>query len=229
MKKICETYAQAKVMENNGTIVVSLDEKTGIQALERLHPDIAPQAGKTRLREYEYIRHGTMTLIAGKSVAQGTIFPYLMGATRNEADFLKFIQQIVATDPGKNWIFIADQLNTHKSASLVEWIAKNIQFKEDLGRKGKDGILKNLETRKLFLEDQDHAIRFLFTPKHCSWLNQIESWFSQLGSRVINKGDFSSTHDLQTKISRYIDYFNRCLAKPFNWKYSGERIYDLLS
>lgn len=227
MEKICDTYQQASVLEEAGTIVVSLDEKTGIQALGRLHPDVSPKPGKTRLREYEYIRHGTISLLAGKSIAHGTLFPSLLRETRNEADFLEFIQNIVATNPLKQWIFIADQLNTHVSASLVEWVAKTIDFPEDLGKKGFSGILKNKESRKAFLENETHRLRFLFTPKHCSWLNQIESWFSQLSRHVITTGDFSSVEDLKTKIEKYINYFNRCLAQPFHWKYSGKNLCTL--
>jgi hypothetical protein len=180
--------------------------------------------GKTCLREYEYIRHGTVCLIAARDVGNGDIIAQTIQQTRNEQDFLTFIQKTVATDPDKEWLFIADQLNTHVSASLVQWIAKQIEYQGDLGRKGKDGILKSMRTRKKFLEDNKHTIRFLYTPKHCSWLNQIEVWFSTLSSQVITHGDFKSKQDLEEKILAYIDYYNKCMAKPYNWKYTGDNL-----
>jgi hypothetical protein len=203
---------------------VSTDEKTGIQALERKHPDIPMKPGKTCLREYEYIRHGTLCLLAARDVGNGAIVAKTIQQTRKEQDFLKFTQKTVATDPNKEWVFIADQLNTHVSASLVQWIAGQIQYTGELGIKGKSGILKSMVTRKAFLEDEEHDIRFLYTPKHCSWLNQIEVWFSTLSSQVITQGDFKSKKDLEAQLHAYIDYYNKCMAKPYNWKYSGDNL-----
>lgn len=204
--------------------IASTDEKTGIQAIERKHSDIPMKRGKTCLREYEYIRHGTLSLIAARDIGSGRIIGKSIKSTRNEQDFLEFIQKTVDTDPDKSWLFIADQLNTHLSASLVIWAAEQTSYSGDLGKKGKSGILKNMSTRKEFLEDKSHKIRFLYTPKHCSWLNQIEIWFNQLSSQVITRGDFKSKSDLKSKLIAYIDYHNRCLAKPYNWKYTGDKL-----
>jgi hypothetical protein len=195
-----------------------------MQAIERRHPDIPMRSGKLCLREYEYIRHGTLCLMAGKDVCKGDIITKTIQQTRTEQDFLLFIQKTVAPDPDTEWLFIADQLNTHVSASLVIWIAKQIGFQKDLGRKGKWGILKSMATRKAFLEDECHKIRFLYTPKHCSWLNQIEVWFSTLSSQVIAHGDCKSKQDLEDKILAYIDYYNKCMAKPYNWTYAGNNL-----
>ena len=203
---------------------MSADEKTGIQALERTHPDIPMRPGKTCLREYEYIRHGTLCLLAARDVGNGNIISQTIQQTRNEQDFLEFTQKTVATDPDKEWLFIADQLNTHVSASLAQWVAKQTKYKGEIGVKGKQGILKNMATRKAFLENENNRIRFLYTPKHCSWLNQIEVWFSTLSSQVITHGDFKSKKDLEDQIRAYIDYYNKCMVKPYNWKYTGDNL-----
>jgi len=118
-------------------------------------------------------------------------------------------------------VILSDQLNTHLSASLVRWIAEEENDEQDLGKKGESGILKNLNTRKIFLENPDHRIQFAFTPKHCSWLNPIENWFAKLQRHVITNGNFESVNELQHKISSYIEYYNRCLTKPINWKFTG--------
>lgn len=180
--------------------------------------------GRKCLREYEYIRHGTLSLIAAKDVTNGKVIGQRIKPTRNEQDFLEFIQTTVGIDPDKSWWFIVDQLNTHMSESLVRWVAKQIGYRGELGKKGQSGILKNMATRKQFLEDESHRIRFLYTPKHCSWLNQIEIWFNQLGLQVITHGNFPSRQNLESKITAYIDYYNRCLARPCNWKYTGDKL-----
>ena len=185
--------------------------------------------GKIALREYEYIRHGTLSLIAAKHLGTGKILPPLIRKTRNEKDFLEFIQKTVATDPNKKWIFIADQLNTHMSASLVEWIAKKAGLKSELGKKGMRGILKNKVSRKQFLEKESHSIRFVYTPRHCSWMNQIEVWFGQLQSQALTRGSFTSTKDLRKRLLAYIRYYNDCLAKTYKWKYKGGEISRLLN
>ena len=126
-----------------------------------------------------------------------------------------------ATDPDAEWIFIADNLNTHKSESLVRWVADVCGIETDLGRKGKSGILKTVPTRSEFLSDQTHRIRFVYLPKHTSWLNQIEVWFSILVRRVIKRGHVTSREDLEQKFLAFIDYFNKTMAKPFKWTFTG--------
>ena len=133
-----------------------------------------------------------------------------------------FIDQTVAViDPEDEIIFMADQLNIHQSESLVRWVAQQINFKGDLGTKGYKGILKNMQTRKKFLESPEHRIRFVFTPKHCSWLNPIENWFAKLQKHVIKHGNFSSVKELENKIEKYIEFYNQCLVKPLKWKFKG--------
>jgi len=178
--------------------------------------------GRNKRQEYEYKRNGTTTLIAVQDVSNGKIIEAHLGPTRNEQDFLKFCQRVEASFPEEDEIiFMADQLNTHKSASLVEWIAQKIGFKDCLGKKEQKGILKNMESRQAFLEDKTHRIRFVYTPKHCSWLNPIENWFAKLQRHVITGGVFSSVEELQGKIRDYIKYYNQCLLKPLKWKFKG--------
>ncbi len=112
-------------------------------------------------------------------------------------------------------------LNIHKSASLVEFIAEQCEINIDLGIKGKDGILKSMATRQEFLSDLGHRIRFIYTPKHSSWLNQVEIWFSILTRRLLKHGNFSSTEHLKSRILKFIEFFHRTMAKPFKWTYKG--------
>jgi len=172
---------------------ISIDENTGIQALERKYPSKKMEAGKPERVEFEYIRHGTLSLIANFDVVTGEIVSPSIGETRNEYDFCEHISKLISISPQTDeWVFVTDQLNTHQSESLVRLVNEVCGLKEDLGIKGKTGILKSVKTRTQFLKDKTHAIRFVYTPKHCSWLNQIEIWFGILAKKVIKRGNFSS-------------------------------------
>lgn len=221
VKTVCEVYEQAPKLHEQGVHVVSTDEKTGIQALERKYPTLPTRPGLVERREFEYERHGTLCLIANFEVALGKILTPTLGPTRTEKDFLAHIVQTVTTDPQAAWVFITDQLNTHQSTSLVEWVAKECGINTDLGVKGKMGVLLSMETRAAFLSDPSHRVRFVYTPKHTSWLNQIEIWFSILVRRLLKRGNFSSLEDLRAQILAFIEYFNQTMAKPFKWTYRG--------
>ena len=218
---ICDLYEKAPELTAQGTHVVSTDEKTGIQALERAEPTKPMIPGKPALIEYEYERHGTQALIANLDVVTGQCVAPSIGHTRTEADFLAHISQTVALDPEAKWIFIVDQLNTHKSESLVLFVAEVCGLADDLGVKGDHGILKSQASRQAFLQDESHRIRFVYTPKHTSWLNQIEIWFSILVRRLLKRGNFSSVNELRQRILAFIDYFNKTMARPFKWTYAG--------
>jgi len=221
-EKVCQTYLNAPTLaaEEQPTYTVSVDEKTGIQALESKYPDLPMQPGSCAKREYEYIRHGTLCLIAALCVVTGKIFPWL-NKTRKEDDFACFIWDLLATVPGVKWIIVSDNLNTHCSESLVRLVADLCDIDDDLGVKGEKGVLKSMETRAAFLSDESHRIRFVYTPKHCSWLNQIEIWFGILCRRLLNRSRFKSLEEMQQRILTFIDYFNSTMAKPFKWTFTG--------
>jgi hypothetical protein len=221
VERICETYQDAAQLAAQGTHVMSTDEKTGMQALERLHDTKPPRPGLVEKVEFEYVRHGTLSLIANFEVATGRIVAPSIGPTRTEADFVAHIERTVESDPGASWIFVSDQLDTHVSAGLVELIARRCGVQGDLGTKGKRGVLKSKKTRRKFLEESSHRIRFVYTPRHCSWLNQVELWFSIVARRLLKRSSFTSIDDLRARTLEFIEYFNTVLAKPFRWTYTG--------
>ena len=201
-----------------------MDEKTGIQALERFEQRAPLSKGLTQRVEFEYVRHGTTTLMAAYSIASGSIIHHQLNPTRTEEDFCRFIEQTcqpLLADPEAEVILLADQLNTHLSESLVKWVAQQISFTGTLGKKGHSGVLQNQLTRMRFLEEESHRVRFVYTPKHCSWLNPVENYFAKLQRHVMHNASFTCVAQLNAKIQSYICYYNACLSKPLNWKFKG--------
>jgi hypothetical protein len=223
VKAICMAYEEATGRAEQGEVTVSTDELTGVQALERKHPGLPLAPGKVERRECEYVRHGTRSFILSRDVVTGHILAPACGPSRTEADFLAHLQAVVATQPEtRRWHIVCDRLNTHQSESLVRWVADLSKLEDDLGIKGESGILASMARRAAFLRDPSHKVVFHYTPKHSSWLNQIEIWLSILVRKLLKRGSFTSVEDLQAKVFAFIDYYNRTMAKPFKWTYQGK-------
>jgi transposase len=200
-----------------GVHIVNVDEMTGVQVLERIHAKLPIKPGLAERQEVEYIRHGTQSLIANLEIATGRLLAPSTGSTRTEADFTSHMKKLLDSVPKAEWIVVSDQLNTHQSESLVELVADLLDISRySLGVKGSCGVLHHMKSRKAFLSDPTHRIRFVYTPRHCSWLNQIETWFSIRMRRLLRRGNFTSTNHLRVQILTFIDYFNQTMAKPFN-------------
>jgi transposase len=222
VETVCQTYQEAaQRYAQDGSHTVCTDEKTGIQALGRIADDQPMRPGQPARLEFEYERHGTQCLIGNFHVVTGAVVAPTIQATRTEEDFVKHIAQTVTTDPEAAWIFVLDNLNIHCSASLVEWVAQQEGLEIDLGVKGKRGVLRSMASRHAFLEDKGHRIRFVYTPRHTSWLNQIEIWFGILARKLLRRLRVSSVEELRSRILSFVEYFNRTMAKPFRWTFTG--------
>jgi hypothetical protein len=203
-----------------GIHIVSTDELTSIQALERTAPTKPMRPGLVERREFEYQRHGTLSAIVSLDVGSGAVLEASLGPTRTEHDFTAHIARTLARDPEGVWVFVVDRLNIHQSASLVDLVARHCGLMEEVTTLRAQGGLKAMASRTGWLSDARHRIQFVYTPTHTSWLNQIELWFSILVRRALKRGNFPSLEALRERILAVVAYYNQT-AKPFRWTSSG--------
>lgn len=184
---ICQLYLHPPA----GAVLFSVDEKTSMQAKSRKHPTRVLRSGRAERREFEYVRHGTVSLLAAMNVIDGTIHPKLI--RRNDSvTFLEFLTELdQAVDPAKNIHLILDNGSSHVSKATRAWLAARPRF------------------------------TVTYTPKHASWLNMIELFFSILTRRMLRRGDFPSRQDLADKILKFVEVYNQA-AKPFRWTYDAK-------
>ena len=220
---VCAVYRAATERAEAGQRTISTDELTYVQALERLAPDLPPRPGNVARHEFEYKRHGTLSFIINFDVASGRVVCPSDGPTRTEADFVAHVDRTVASHPtATQWHFVVDNLDIHRSESLVRYVAERDGITSYLGVKYVCGVLRSRASRAAFLAEPTHSIVFHYTPKHASWMNQVEIWLSILVRKLLRRGNFRSVDDLRAQVLAFIAYFNRTMAKPFKWTYQGK-------
>jgi transposase len=215
-KDICQLYVSAFQRYQQGRLVISSDEKTGMQILGRKYPTQLAQPGKPEKREFEYIRYGTRALLTSFVVPTGTVV-WNLGETRTSLDWVAHLRHVQQNYPDlKGYDWIVDNLNTHWSLEVcrlvAEWCAVPL-VEKDLRR----GV-----QRRAFLSDPSHKVVFHFTPKHGSWLNQVELFFSVLARQFLRRGDFTSAEQFIERLQRWLKRYNAQKAHPYRWTYTGE-------
>ena len=215
-REICRLYVDAPRLYERGRLVICSDEKTGMQILQRKYPTQPVQPGKPEKREHEYIRHGVRALIASFVVPTGEAVADV-SITRTSVDFAAHLRRVAEHFPDMaRFDWVLDNLNTHWSLDVCRVIAElsDIPFVEAELRRGVQ--------RRAFLTDATHRHVFHFTPKHGSWLNQVELWFGVLERRFLERGDFPCATEFETRLRAYSDDYNAQYAHPYRWTYTGE-------
>ncbi|MGH3282009.1 MAG: IS630 family transposase [Trebonia sp.] len=185
--RVCRLYLNPEP----GTVLISIDEKTGIQAKTRIRPDIPARPGRDARREFEYKRHGTVSIIATMNVATGEVISQRIRRNDSVA-FMKFLAMLDRhIAPGLRIRLIMDNGSSHTSRATRAWIRDHPRF----------GVT--------------------YTPKHASWLNMIEQWFSILTRKLLRRGSFQSQEDLENQITEFTIGYNKT-AHPWKWKYDAD-------
>lgn len=217
MKDVTGIYLRAIALSKAGIPVFCVDEKTGIQALERETPDRPTRPAKVRRRDHRYRRRGTTCFIGVFQVATGKVWGRFV-ESRDAKTFAALLTEVCDAESVKRASevhFVTDQLSTHWHLAVCEVVAKQS------GLAYEPKTLKTGKLRKAFLLDAGKRVIFHFTPLRASWLDQIEIWFSILSRKVLLAESFTSVEDLQRKVYAFIEYYNRYLARPFRWTYTG--------
>jgi hypothetical protein len=215
-RNICHLYLNALRQHEQGRLLISSDEKTGMQILGRKYPTKPPLPGYPAKREFEYIRYGTRSLLTSFIVPTGKVV-WDLGMTRTSLDWVAHLRHVQQTYPdfqGYDWI--VDNLNTHWSLDVCRLVAEwcDVPLVE-----------KDLECgaqRRAFLSDPQHRVVFHFTPIHGSWLNQVELFFSVLSRQFLRHGDFDSAAQFAERLQRWLEDYNQHKAHPYRWTYTGE-------
>jgi hypothetical protein len=200
-KEICQLYLDAPRFYEQGRLVLSSDEKTGMQILQRKYPTRPAKPGHLEKREVDYIRHGTRALLATFCVPTGEVV-WNLGPTRTNIDWVGHLKHVADQYPQmKRFDWVVDNLNTHWSLDVCKWVAKCDGIRCDTGALG-TGV-----ERRAFLRDSSHKHVFHFTPIHGSWLNQVELFFSVLSRRFLKRGDFESAAEFEERIQRWLTIY----------------------
>jgi hypothetical protein len=213
---VCRLYLDAPVLYQRGELVLCVDEKTGIQALQRAWPTQPAAPGRDERRDHEYLRHGTRCLIATRVVATGQVFGSVT-AQRGTWDFIRHVRDVVEQFPdATRFHWVMDNLNTHWTLKLCQYLGKLSGVWDDRRP------LRTGTQRRAFLTDPSHKHVVHFTPKHGSWMNQIELWFGVLSRRLLRRGNFGSVTELADQIRDFIGHYNAHDAFPYEWTYTGK-------
>ena len=187
VESICKLYTKPP----QGAKVLCVDEKSGMQALQQRFPLRLARKGRMGRREFEYVRHGTQTLIAALEPASRKVFGQCL-ASRKEKDLIRFMNALARRYPQGDIYIIWDNLNIHHGWRWIE-----------------------------FNRRHHSRFHFVWTPVHASWVNQIEIWFSILQRRILKHGDFHSVQELASEVDGFMKHWNRNEAHPFHWKFRG--------
>jgi hypothetical protein len=215
-RDICQLYLDAPRFYQEGRLVLSSDEKTGMQILGRKYPTKPAKPGHLEKREFEYIRHGTRALLTTFCVPTGQVV-WDVGPTRTSVDWVRHLDHAARQFPSmKRFDWVVDNLNTHWSLDVCRWVAEGGGLRFDAR------ALRTGRQRRAFLSDPSHQHVFHFTPLHGSWLNQVELFFSVLSRRFLKRGDFPSAAAFEERLQTWLESYNHHHAHPYRWAYTGE-------